>query len=128
MKTALIFGGAGFIGHHMVRKLKSDGFWVRAVDINYPTFSPIEADDFILGDLCDPDVCAAAVDRQFNEIFQFAADMGGAGYIFTGENDASIMQNSALINLNILNACKRRNSKNIFYSSSYNNHLPKVHF
>ena len=118
MKAALVCGGSGFIGHHMVRKLKSEGFWVRTVDIKYPEFSPVEADDFILGDLCNPDVCAEAVDRQFDEIYQFAADMGGAGYIFTGENDAAIMQNSALINLNILNACNRRNSKNIFYSSS----------
>ena len=118
MNTALVLGGAGFIGHHMVRRLKAEGFWVRAVDLKYPAFSPSEADDFILGDLRDPDVCAEVVDRQFKEIFQFAADMGGAGYIFTGENDAAIMQNSALINLNILNACKRRNAKNIFYSSS----------
>ena len=118
MQTALVLGGGGFVGHHMVRKLKGEGFWVRAVDIKSPVFSPTEADDFILGDLCDPDVCAKAVDRKFNEIFQFAADMGGAGYIFTGENDASIMHNSALINLNILNACKRQDSKNIFYSSS----------
>ena len=118
MKTALVCGGSGFIGHHMVRKLKSEGFWVRTVDIKYPEFSTVEADDFILGDLCNLDVCTEAVDRQFDEIYQFAADMGGAGYIFTGENDAAIMQNSALINLNILHACKRRNSRNIFYSSS----------
>ena len=114
MNTALVLGGAGFIGHHMVRRLKAEGFWVRAVDLKYPAFSPSEADDFILGDLRDPDVCAEVVDRQFKEIFQFAADMGGAGYIFTGENDAAIMQNSALINLNILNACKRRNAKIFF--------------
>jgi len=118
MKSALVLGGSGFIGHHMVRRLKQEGFWVRAVDIKYPAFSEIEADDFLLGDLSDILVCEAAVDRKFDEIYQFAADMGGAGYIFTGENDSAIMQNSALINLNILRACSRRNSKNIFYSSS----------
>ena len=101
-KTALILGGAGFIGHHMVRRLKAEGFWVRAVDIQYPAFSEMEADDFILGDLRDPDVCNHAIDRSFDEIYQFAADMGGAGYIFTGENDATITHNSALINLNVL--------------------------
>ena len=92
MKTALVLGGGGFIGHHMARKLKQEGFWVRVVDIKKPEFSPSEADDFVLGDLRNPDVCEEVVDRQFDEIFQFAADMGGAGYIFTGENDAKIMQ------------------------------------
>ena len=118
MQTALVFGAGGFIGHHMVRRLKGEGMWVRGVDIKYPEFSDIEADDFIIGDLCDPYVCAQAVDRKFDEIYQFAADMGGAGYIFTGLNDAAIMQNSALININVLRACLKRNSKNIFYSSS----------
>lgn len=118
MKTALILGGAGFIGHHMARKLKEEGFWVRVVDIKHPEFSASAADDFILADLRNPDACEKVVDRQFDEIFQFAADMGGAGYIFTGENDAAIMRNSALINIGVLNACKRQQSKNIFYSSS----------
>lgn len=118
MKTALVLGAAGFIGHHMVRRLKNEGMWVRGVDIKYPAFSDVEADDFIIGDLCDPYVCANAIDRKFDEIYQFAADMGGAGYIFTGMNDAAIMQNSALININVLRACSNRNSKNIFYSSS----------
>ena len=85
MKRALILGGSGFIGHHMVRRLKQEGFWTRAVDWKYPEFSPVEADDFILGDLCDPLVCNAAIDQKFDEIYQFAADMGGTGYIFTGE-------------------------------------------
>jgi nucleoside-diphosphate-sugar epimerase len=118
MKTALVLGGSGFIGHHMVRRLKSEGFWVRAVDIKYPEFSEVDSDDFLLGNLCDQDVCSKAIDQQFDEIYQFAADMGGAGYIFTGENDADIMQNSATINLNVLQACQNRNSRNIFYSSS----------
>ncbi len=118
MKKALVLGGGGFIGSHMVTRLKKEGFWVRSVDLKYPEFSPTNADDFIQGDLRDPTVCREAVDQKFDEIYQFAADMGGAGFVFTGENDADIMHNSALINLNILEACLRRNSKKIFYSSS----------
>ena len=118
MKLALVLGAGGFIGHHMVRELKREGFWVRGVDIKYPEFSDVEADDFLIGDLRSQYVCDQAIDRKFDEIYQFAADMGGAGYIFTGENDADIMRSSALINLNVLNACAKRNSKNIFYSSS----------
>ena len=118
MKTALVLGAGGFIGHHMVRKLKSEGFWVRGVDVKYPEYCDVEADDFIIGDLTDYSLCERAIDQKFDEIYQFAADMGGAAYIFTGENDASIMQNSASINLNVLKACQNRNSKNIFYSSS----------
>ena len=118
MKKALVLGGGGFIGSHMVNRLKNEGFWVRAVDLKYPEFSDTKADDFIQGDLRDPMVCRFAIDQKFDEIYQFAADMGGAGFVFTGENDADIMHNSALINLNILEACLRRNSKRIFYSSS----------
>ena len=118
MKKALVCGAGGFIGHHMVRRLKNEGFWVRGVDLKYPEFSPVEADDFVLGDLRDPYICKQVVDQKFDELYQFAADMGGAGYVFTGENDANIMHNSALININILEACYRRNVKRIFYSSS----------
>lgn len=118
MKSALVLGGGGFIGSHMVKRLKKDGFWVRVVDLKYPEFAKSEGDDFIQGDLRDPLICRNAVDRQFDEIYQFAADMGGAGFVFTGENDADIMHNSALINLNILEACLNRKSKRIFYSSS----------
>ena len=118
MKKALVCGAGGFIGHHMVRRLKKEGYWVRVVDLKYPEFSEVEADDFILGDLRDPYVCKYAVDQKFDEVYQFAADMGGAGYVFTGDNDANIMHNSALINLNVLEACYRRNCKRIFYSSS----------
>lgn len=117
-KTALVLGGGGFIGAHMVKRLKSEDFWVRAVDLKFPEFSISVADDFIRADLRDPNVCKEAIDMQFDEIYQFAADMGGAGYVFTGENDADIMHNSALINLNVLEACLRRNTKRIFYSSS----------
>ena len=118
MKKALVCGAGGFIGHHMVRRLKQEGFWVRGVDLKYPEFCKVEADDFVIGDLRDPDVCREVVGTRFDEVYQFAADMGGAGYVFTGENDANIMHNSALINLNMLEACYRRNVKRIFYSSS----------
>ena len=118
MKKALVCGAGGFIAHHMVRRLKQEGFWVRGVDLKYPEFCKVEADDFVIGDLRDPDVCREVVDTRFDEVYQFAADMGGAGYVFTGENDANIMHNSALINLNMLEACYRRNVKRIFYSSS----------
>ena len=118
MKTALVCGAGGFIGNHLVRRLKAEGFWVRGVDLKYPEFSDVEADDFMIGDLRDPVICAAALDRRFDEVYQLAADMGGAGFIFTGANDADIMHNSATINLNILEACRRRNSRRIFYSSS----------
>jgi GDP-D-mannose 3',5'-epimerase len=118
MKTALVFGGGGFIGSHMVNRLKAEGYWVRAVDLKFPEFAETLADDYIRGDLRDPIICAEAIDRKFDEIYQFAADMGGAGFVFTGENDADIMHNSALVNLNVLEACLRRNSKKIFYSSS----------
>ena len=118
MKKALVCGAGGFIGSHMVKRLKKEGFWVRGVDLKYPQFSPTEADDFIIGDLRDPYICRQVVDQKFDEVYQFAADMGGAGYVFTGENDANIMHNSALINLNMLEACYKRNVKRIFYSSS----------
>jgi nucleoside-diphosphate-sugar epimerase len=117
-KTALVCGAGGFIGSHLVRRLKTEGFWVRGVDLKYPEFSETLADDFLLGDLRDQDVVADAIDRRFDEIYQLAADMGGAGYIFTGEHDADIMQNSASINLNVVDRAHRRNNNRIFYSSS----------
>jgi len=118
MKTALVCGAGGFIGSHLVRSLKKQGFWVRGVDLKYPDFSETAADDFLIADLRDPQNCRMAVDRFFDEVYQLAADMGGAGYIFTGENDADIMHNSATVNLNMLDACLRRNVKRVFYSSS----------
>lgn len=118
MKQVLVCGAGGFIGNHLVRRLKREGCWVRGVDLKYPEFSETEADDFVIGDLRDPYVCRSVVDMKFDEVYQLAADMGGAGYVFTGENDANIMHNSALINLNILEACYRRNIERIFYSSS----------
>jgi nucleoside-diphosphate-sugar epimerase len=118
MKTALVCGGGGFIGSHLVRRLKSEGFWIRGADLKYPEFAPTDADDFVIGDLRDPSTCRYVVDRAFDEVYQLAADMGGAGFVFTGENDADIMHNSALINLNMLEACHKRNSRSMFYSSS----------
>ncbi|MEW6077401.1 MAG: NAD-dependent epimerase/dehydratase family protein [Thermodesulfobacteriota bacterium] len=118
MKRALVCGAGGFIGSHMVIRLKKEGFWVRGVDLKYPEFSATAADDFLIGDLRDPYVCRSAVDQRFDEVFQFAADMGGAGYVFTGEKDADIMHNSGLINLNMLDAVLKRNTRRIFYSSS----------
>ena len=118
MKTALVCGAGGFIGSHLVSRLKKEGFWVRGVDLKYPDFSDTKADDFIIGDLRDQGLVNRVIDQKFDEIYQLAADMGGAGYIFTGENDADIMHNSAMINLNVLEACRKRNNKNIFYSSS----------
>jgi len=118
MKAALVCGAGGFIGSHMVKRLKREGFWVRGVDLKFPEYSATEADDFIVGDLRDPYVCRQAADRRFDEVYQFAADMGGAGFVFTGENDADIMVNSSLVNVNMLEVCRKRNIKRIFYSSS----------
>jgi nucleoside-diphosphate-sugar epimerase len=118
MSIALVCGAGGFIGSHMVKRLKSEGFWVRGVDLKYPQFCETQADDFIIGDLRDPYLCSKIVDRNFDEVYQFAADMGGAGFVFTGDNDADIMHNSGLININILKACCQRNIRKIFYSSS----------
>jgi len=118
MKTALVCGAGGFIGSHLVKRLKQDGFWVRGVDLKFPEFADTEADDFVIGDLREQSVCRAVVDRRFQEVYQLAADMGGAGYIFTGDNDADIMHNSATINLNLVDACMKRNIRNVFYSSS----------
>ena len=118
MKKALVCGAGGFIGSHLVKRLISRDFWVRGVDLKYPEFSDTGADEFIIGDLRDPQLCKLIVDQRFDEVYQLAADMGGAGYVFTGENDANIMHNSALINLNMLEACNKRRLKRIFYSSS----------
>lgn len=117
-KTALVCGAGGFIGGHLVKRLKQEGFWVRGVDLKFNEHAETEADDFVIGDLRDQLVVRDVIDRKFDEVYQLAADMGGAGYIFTGENDADIMHNSATINLNVLDACYKRNNKRVFYSSS----------
>lgn len=118
MKVSLVCGAGGFIGSHLVKKLKQEGFWVRGVDLKYPDFSSSEADDFIIGDLRDPILYKSILDRKFDEVYQLAADMGGAGYIFTGEHDADVMHNSATINLNMLHHGTNVGIKKIFYSSS----------
>jgi GDP-D-mannose 3', 5'-epimerase len=117
-KKALVCGAGGFIGSHLVRKLKSDGFWVRGVDLKHPEFSPTAADEFIIGDLTDAGLCKLVVQGDIDEVYQLAADMGGAGYIFTGDNDANVMHNSATINLNMLDAMHKAGVKRVFYSSS----------
>ncbi|MFZ6023995.1 MAG: NAD-dependent epimerase/dehydratase family protein [Bacteroidota bacterium] len=117
-KKVLVCGAGGFIGGHLVRKLKNEGAWVRGVDIKEHEFSTSFADEFIIGDLTEQEVVRNVLDMRFDEIYQLAADMGGAGYIFTGENDANVMHNSATINLNILQQALKTGSKKIFYSSS----------
>jgi GDP-D-mannose 3', 5'-epimerase len=130
MKSALVLGAGGFIGSHMVRRLKSEGYWVRGVDLKYPEFSPTAADDFLKGDLREHHTARSSIvppediGAVFDEIYQFAADMGGAGFVFTGDNDAEIMHNSATINLNILEFVHQQNVKlsvnrtKLFYSGS----------
>lgn len=118
MAKILVLGAGGFIGGHLVKRLKRDGHWVRGVDLKLPQYGGTPADDFIVGDLRDPDLCRTAVDARFDEVYQLAADMGGAGYIFTGANDAEIMHNSATINLNVLDVCRRRMVSRVFYASS----------
>ena len=151
MKKCLVLGAGGFIGSHMVKRLKEEGAWVRGVDLKFPDFSMSVADEFVTGDLRDVDFVRKVIEYKgqqgnfynsvpnylietFDEIYQFAADMGGAGYIFTGEHDAEIMHNSASINLNLLEEQRKlnesygdkwdsrpvenRNTTKIFYSSS----------
>lgn len=127
MKTALVLGAGGFVGSHMVKRLKAEGYWVRGVDLKEPEFSESEADDFVEGDLRDSNLVSQVMfgpDQKeigngcFDELYQFAADMGGAGYIFTGEHDADVMQNSALINLHVVQRAKSFGVKRLFYSSS----------
>src|SRR5215469_1855785 len=117
-RTALVCGAGGFIGGHLVKRLKREGFWIRGVDLKFNPYAETAADDFVIGDLRDPYLVRQVIDRRFDEVYQLAANMGGAGYIFTGENDADVMHNSATINLNVLDAVHKRSIKRIFYSSS----------
>jgi len=127
-KTALVLGAGGFIGNHLVNRLKSEGYWVRGVDLKYPEYQEkSNADDFIIGDLRDVKLVSLVMwsplqrtteAGSFDEVYQLAADMGGAGYIFTGENDANVMHNSATINLNVVDFAAKFGVKKIFYSSS----------
>lgn len=120
MKKILVCGAGGFIGGAMVKRLKAEGQWVRGADIKFHEFMDITelADEFLQGDLREQDFCRKVVTEEIDEIYQFAADMGGAGYIFTGEHDADVMHNSAQINLNIADLAVKRDIKKIFYSSS----------
>ncbi len=115
---ALVCGAGGFIGSHMVKRLKNEGYWVRGVDLKSPEFGETHADDFVVGDLREQGVVRQVIDQPFDDLYQFAADMGGAGFVFSGENDADIMHNSALINLNVVEACHKMGVKKVFYSSS----------
>lgn len=114
----MVCGAGGFIGSHLVRRLKRDGLWVRGVDLKFPEFGDTEADDFVIGDLRQQDLCRSVIDRPFDEVYQLAADMGGAGYIFAGDHDADVMHDSALINLNVIDVCRRLGARKLFYSSS----------
>jgi GDP-D-mannose 3', 5'-epimerase len=141
VKKALVLGAGGFIGSHMVKRLRAEGYWVRGVDLKFPEFSEHQANEFVLGDLRDVTFVERVIQYKgdrgnfynsvpyrylqgFDEIYQFAADMGGAGFVFTGENDADIMHNSVTINLNVLESLRKfndflgKNSTKIFYSGS----------
>jgi len=118
MKTALVCGAGGFIGGHLVKRLKHEGLFVRGADLKQNEFSETPADEFLVGDLRDPYFCSQVIDGPFDEVYQLAADMGGAGYIFTGENDADVMHNSATINLNVVDSLRRQGIRRVFYSSS----------
>ena len=141
VKKALVLGAGGFIGSHMVKRLRSEGYWVRGVDLKYPEFGNTEANEFVVGDLRDLNFVERTIQykgdrgnfynfvpsrylQPFDEIYQFAADMGGAGFVFTGEHDADIMHNSVTINLNVLDSVRKfndftgKNITKIFYSGS----------
>ncbi len=114
----LVCGAGGFIGNHLVNRLKREGYWIRGVDLKNPEFSKSQANDFVIGDLRDPIFCQKVLDKKYDEVYQLAADMGGAGYIFTGVNDANVMHGSALINLNMAYYASKVKVKKFFYSSS----------
>ena len=118
MKKAVVLGAGGFIGSHMVKRLKAENFHVVGVDLKKPEFTETQADLFVVGDLRDPELVAKVIGPDIDELYQFAADMGGAGFVFTGENDADIMHNSALVNLNVAHECIKKKVKRVFYSSS----------
>lgn len=118
MKKILICGAGGFIGSHLVKRFKNYGFYVVGADLKYPSYSPTVADEFHIMDLRKQESVRKLITSDVTEIYQLAADMGGAGYVFTGENDADIMHNSSQINLNILDEMVKKRVRNVFYSSS----------
>lgn len=118
MTKSLVLGAGGFIGSHLVKRLKKEGHFVRGIDLKYPEFSESSADEFILADLRDSRLCAQYITEDFDEVYQLAADMGGAGYLFSGENDFNVMHNSAMINLNVADCAIKQKIKKIFFSSS----------
>jgi nucleoside-diphosphate-sugar epimerase len=117
-RRALVCGAGGFIGGHLVNRLKEEGYWVRGVDLKENEYGNGNPDELVNGDLRDADIVAKVISEDIDEIYQLAADMGGAGFVFTGENDAAIMHNSATINLHVLEEAKQKRVKKIFYSSS----------
>ncbi|MFT5779507.1 MAG: GDP-D-mannose 3',5'-epimerase [Crocinitomicaceae bacterium] len=118
MKRSLVLGAGGFIGNHLVTRLKKQGHFVKAIDLKYPEFSESEADQFVIGDLRDPNICQQHLTEDFDEVYQLAADMGGAGYLFTGENDFNVMHNSGMINLNVVDCSIKQKIAKVFFSSS----------
>ncbi|MEI8075960.1 MAG: NAD-dependent epimerase/dehydratase family protein, partial [Bacteroidota bacterium] len=118
MKKILVCGAGGFIGGHLVKKLKKEGHWVRGADLKEHEYSLLPADEFLIGDLVDQNFVRKVLDQPFDEVYQLAADMGGAGYLFTGDNDANVMHNSASVNLNIMHQAHLVGVKKLFYSSS----------
>jgi nucleoside-diphosphate-sugar epimerase len=117
-RRALVCGAGGFIGGHLVKRLKAEGYWVRGVDLKEHEFSPTQADEFVVGDLRDPVLVRDVINGKLDEVYQLAADMGGAGFVFVGDNDAAIMHNSAMINLNVAEECRLKGVGKVFYSSS----------
>jgi nucleoside-diphosphate-sugar epimerase len=117
-KRALVCGAGGFIGSHMVKRLKQEGYWVRGVDLKHPEFCATAADDFVVGDLRNASMWDHVLDAKTDEVYQFAADMGRAGYIFTGKHDAHVMHNSAMINLHMADYAAKKRVGKVFYSSS----------
>jgi nucleoside-diphosphate-sugar epimerase len=117
-KTAIVLGAGGFIGSHLVKKLKEEGFWVRGVDLKYPEYWNSYADDFIIGDLRNKEIVEKVLNKRFDEVYQLAADMGGAGYINSGDNDAEVMGNSILINVNVLKRAEQVGIRSVFFSST----------
>ena len=115
---AIVMGAGGFIGNHLVERLKNEGYYVYGIDLKFPEYGKSLADEFLIGDLRDPKVVESVIKEGIDEIYQLAADMGGAGYIFSGDNDANVMHNSALINLNVANEATIKKIGKVFYSSS----------